>query len=297
MAVELGKVGVWTWAFDRNPWAAVRAGVREIEDLGYGTVWFGEATGRDATTQAALLLGATERIVVAPGVANIYRHHPATLAQAERALAEAYPDRFVLGLGVGARFLAEAQGQAWRPPLTAMREFLTAMDTAPLSAPPGSSPRVLAALGPRMLALAGERTWGAHPFFMPVEHTAFAREHAGPDAVLAVHQNIVVHEDPERARVRARASIAPWLASGDRTGSRWPLMKELTGFTDADLADGGSDRLVDAVVAAGSAEQVAARVQAQLDAGADHVCVSVNAMSDSPDLGLRELRALAEVLR
>jgi probable F420-dependent oxidoreductase len=292
--VELGRLGVWTWAFDQNPWPVVRDAVAELEDLGYGTVWFGEAAGRDATTQAALLLSATRRIVVAPGIANIYRRPPAALAQAERTLAEAYPGRFVLGLGVGAPALA---GDRWRPPIEAMSDYLTAMDATALTgpAPAVPAPRVLAALGPRMLRLAAERTWGAHPFFLPVEHTAYARDVVGPDAVLAVHQTVVLEPDRTKARDIARASIAGWLAQIDVVPSRWRMVREVTGFTDDDLRDGGSDRLVDAMVAAGDLPAIADRIDAQFKAGATHVCLSV-ATPAAPTLSLPTLRALSALV-
>jgi len=293
--VELGRVGVWTWAFDGQPWAVVRDAVTEIEELGYGTVWFGEAAGRDAITQATLLLSATGRIVVAPGIANIYRHRPGTLAAAERTLAEAFPGRFVLGLGVGAKQLA---GDRWRPPIEAMGDYLTAMDEARLTgpAPASPAPRVLAALGPRMLRLAATRTAGAHPFFLPVEHTAYAREIAGPDALLAVHQSVVLEPDRAKAREIARASIAGWLAQFDMVPSRWRMVRELLGFDESDLADGGSDRLVDAMVVAGDMDVIAARLEAQFAAGADHVCIGVTTASSAPELALRELRELAALL-
>ena len=293
--VELGRVGVWTWAFDGQPWAVVRDAVTEIEELGYGTVWFGEAAGRDAITQATLLLSATGRIVVAPGIANIYRHRPGTLAAAERTLAEAFPGRFVLGLGVGAKQLA---GDRWRPPIEAMGDYLTAMDEARLTgpAPASPAPRVLAALGPRMLRLAATRTAGAHPFFLPVEHTAYAREIAGPDALLAVHQSVVLEPDRAKAREIARASIAGWLAQFDMVPSRWRMVRELLGFDESDLADGGSDRLVDAMVVAGDLDVIAARLEAQFAAGADHVCIGVTTASSAPELALRELRELAALL-
>jgi probable F420-dependent oxidoreductase len=292
----LGRLGVWTWAFDQNPWSAVKDAVVEIEELGYGTIWFGEAAGRDATTQAALLLSATSRIVVAPGIANIYRRPPEALAQAERTLAEAFPGRFVLGLGVGLPMLA---GDRWRPPIEMMSEYLTAMDRTRLTgpAPKEPSPRVLAALKPRMLRLAATRTWGAHPFLMPVEHTAYAREIAGPDAVLAVHQSVVLEPDRVKALEIARAGIAGWLAMIDKVPSRWELVQQLLGFDESDLADGGSDRLVDAMTVAGDIDVIAARVAQQFEAGASHVCLGVATTSEVPELAMPALRELAALTR
>ncbi|MDF5756979.1 TIGR03620 family F420-dependent LLM class oxidoreductase [Spongiactinospora sp. TRM90649] len=296
--MELGSIGVWTWAFDEQPWHTAREAVAEIEDLGYGTVWFGEGRGRDSTTQAALMLSATRRIVVAPGVANIYRHEPGTLAQSERTLNEAFPGRFLLGLGVGAETLATSVGKTWRPPIEAMRDFLDRMDTATLTAPAAPAPprRVLAALGPKMLALSAERTWGAHPFLLPLEHTAHARKIVGPDALLAVHQAVALHKDPATARGIARQMIAQWIAHVQVVPSRWNVVRDLLGFDDSDLADGGSDRLVAAMVAHGDLDTVAERVRAQLAAGADHVCVGVATEDPKPALALAELRELASAL-
>lgn len=291
----LGRLGVWTWAFDQNPWPVVKDAVAELDDLGYGTIWFGEAAGRDATTQATLLLSATSRIVVAPGIANIYRRPPQVMAQSERTIAEAFPGRFVLGLGVGAPMIA---GNRWGPPIATMRDYLDAMSATPVTGPPPvtPAPRVLAALGPKMLKLAAEKTAGAHPFFLPPEHTAYAREIVGPDAVLAVHQSVVLEPDRTKAREIARASIAGWLSQIDIVPSRWRMVREVTGFDETDLLDGGSDRLVEAMVAAGDLDVIAARVSQQFAAGATHVCLGVATASPTPELALLELRELAALL-
>jgi probable F420-dependent oxidoreductase len=296
--MDLGRVGVWTWGFDRLPWAQVADAAREVEELGYGTLWFGEGSGRDAPTQSALLLEATRRIVVAPGVVSIPRHEPTTLARVERTLAEAFPGRFVLGLGVGAKIITDEVGRPWRSPVATMAGFLDAMDAARMTAPAPATPapRVLAALGPRMLELAAKRTWGAHPFLMPVEHTAYARERIGPDALLAVHQNVVLDADRTRARETARAALAAFIANVHVNPSRWRMTKQVGGLDDSDLADGGSDRLVDALTAFGDVDAVAARVREQFAAGADHVCISVTAPDPHPVVGLPALRELAPAL-
>ena len=296
--MELGRVGVWTWGFDHLPWVQVADGAREVEELGYGTLWFGEGTGRDAPTQSALLLGATRRIVVAPGVASIPRHEPTTLARVERTLAEAFPGRFVLGLGVGAKIITDEVGRPWTAPVATMARFLDAMDAATTTAPAPttSTPRVLAALGPRTLELAVQRTWGAHPFLMPVEHTAYAREHVGPDSLLAVHQNVVLDPDRTRARETARAALAAFVANVHVAPSRWRMMQQVGGLDESDLADGGSDRLVDALTAYGDVDAVASRVRDQFAAGADHVCISIVTPEPHPVVGLPELRELAPAL-
>lgn len=288
---------MWTWAFDQEPWARVRDAAMELDALGYGTVWFGEATGRDAVSQSALLLAATDRLAVAPGVANIYRHEPATLAQAQRTLTEAFPGRFLLGLGVGAQRFATGT-RPWGPPLAAMRAFLDRMDAAPLTGPAPAEPprRVLAAWGPKMLRLAGDRAWGAHPFFLPPEHTAHARTILGADALLAVHQTVVLHEDRRTAGEIARAAVGPWIEHLHLTPSRWRAVGDLLGFDESDLAGGGSDRLVDALVVSGDLDTVAKGLQAQFDAGADHVCIGIATADPVPSLALPQLRELAAIL-
>lgn len=293
---ELGRVGVWTWSFDRQPFSRVREAVAELDELGFGAVWFGEGMGREAVSQATLILGATKRIVVAPGIANVYRHHPATLARAERALHEAYPGRFLLGLGVGAKLFAEASGLEWTNPIEKMRAFLDAMDATPMTAPGSSEkpPRVLAAIGPRMLRLAADRTEGAHPFLVPLEHTVWAREIVGPDAFLAVHQAVLIDDDPAKAHDQAREVLQPVIDNVQVVPTRWQMVKKLTGLTDEDLEDGGSDRFVDTMIANGTIDTVAERIRQLHDAGADHVCVSVGVQP--AELEQEEWRQLAAAL-
>lgn len=293
---ELGRVGVWTWSFDHQPFSRVREAVAELDELGFGAVWFGEGVGREAVSQAALILGATKRIVVAPGIANVYRHYPVTLARAERALHEAYPGRFLLGLGVGAKLVAEAAGLEWTNPIEKMRMFLDAMDAAPMTAPGSAEkpPRVLAAIGPRMLRLAADRTEGAHPFLVPLEHTVWAREIVGPDAFLAVHQAVLIDDDPAKAHDKAREVLQPVIANVQVVPTRWQMVKKLTGLTDKDLEDGGSDRLVDTMIVNGTIDTVAERIRQLHDAGADHVCISVGVQP--AELEQEEWRQLAATL-
>jgi probable F420-dependent oxidoreductase len=243
-----------------------REQVARIEELGYGSFWFHEGVGgRDAFAHAAILLAATERIVIAPGIATIGARPAAAMHGAAATLAEAFPGRFVLGVGAG------------RAPRAASRmaEYLDGLDTARVtdrmpSVPPLDTPylRVSAALGPRMLQLARERGDGAHPFAAPVEHTAVARAALGPDRLLIPEQPVAFDEDPARARVVARASVARGLAFPN---SPYTANLRRLGYGDGDFADGGSDRLVDAKVAWGDVEMVAAHVRRQFEAGADHV--------------------------
>lgn len=278
-------IGIWTFAFDGKKIDEVRTAAREVESLGFTALWFGEYRGREAFTQAALLLEATTTLTVATGIARFSERSAASAEAAGRTLAEAYPGRFTLGLG----------GHRPGGGGTAMQEYLDAMDAADLDFAAGSASasrprRLLAALGPKMLKLAATRADGAHPYFVPPEHTAFARETMGPDAYLAAEQAVVLDADPLRARQIAREHVAGYvrLAAHQRANLR------RLGYTEEDLSDGGSDRLVDAIVAYRSEKEVADRIRAHLDAGADHVCVQV--LSDGPEIPVDGWRRLAPLV-
>jgi probable F420-dependent oxidoreductase len=296
-SAELGRVGIWTVTYEGQPAGRVRESAAEIEELGYGALWYGEAFGRDAVGQAWLLLSATRRIAVASGIANIAFRDPIATAAAARTLGEAFPGRYVLGLG-GHRvddtvhevdgYPVPARGRA----VATMRAYLEAMDASPAHGPkPDPAPRrVLAALGPKMLKLAAEHTWGAHTYFVPVEHTERARKIMGPDAFLGVEQAVVLDHDLGRAREVATAHVAPYLMAPHQEASVRRL-----GFGDEDIAGGPSRRLVDAIVAYGDTEAIHRRVQQHFQAGADHVCLQV-LPADPARLPQREWRELAPVL-
>jgi probable F420-dependent oxidoreductase len=271
--MELGRVGIWTHALDVLPSGHAREVVGEIDELGYGAVWLPEVAGRDPLVAASLYLGASSDLVVATGIANIYGRDALAMACGQKALTEAYPDRFLLGLGVSHQPAVEGlRGHTYGPPLTTMRTYLDAMDNAPYFAAAPTVPprRVLAALGPKMLELASARADGAHPYFVPVEHTAFARERLGPDAWLAPEQMVVVETDPEKARGIARRAMQTYLTLPNYVNNLRRL-----GWSDDDIDGGGSDRLVDAIVVWGDETAIKARVDAHFDAGANHVCVQV----------------------
>ncbi|MFF5426156.1 MULTISPECIES: TIGR03620 family F420-dependent LLM class oxidoreductase [unclassified Streptomyces] len=290
----LGRIGIWTFAFEGQPAGRVRESAAEIEELGYGALWYGEAFGRDAIGQAWLLLSATRRMTVASGIANIAFREPNTLAAAERTLGEAFPGRYALGLG-GHRVDATVRHVDGYPvptrarAVTTMRSYLDAMDASPAHGPvPAPAPRrLLAALGPRMLELAAARTDGAHTYFVPAEHTAHARRIMGPGAFLAAEQAVVLDTDPARARETATAHVAGYLSAAPHQEAN---VRRL-GFTDEDIAGGPSRRLVDAIVAHGDAEVILRRVREHLDAGADHVCLQVLTADPTvlPDTEWREL--------
>lgn len=295
--MNTGKIGLWTFAFEGQPAGLVRDAAAEVDELGYGTLWFGEAAGREAFTQAGMLLAATSRIVVATGIARVFWRDPAAAAHAQLTLAEAYPDRFLLGLG--GKIASDQQpipglierGGTPRP-VDAMRGYLDTMDAAADKAavrPAEPARRVLAALGPDMLRLAAERSWGAHPYFVTPDHTAQARKVMGADAFIGVEQAVVL----ESSRDLARQHVGPYIKIAQHHRNN---LRRL-GFGDDDLVDGGSDRLVDAIVAGHTGgdplELIRQRVDDHLRAGADHVCLQVvTADQRIPVAEWRELAAL-----
>jgi probable F420-dependent oxidoreductase len=290
--MELGRVGIWHF-LDIFPAAVAQDAAREIERLGYRTLWIPEALGREAFTHAALLLGGTERLIVATGIANVWARDAMAMAAAQKTLAEAYPGRFLLGMGVShAPLVAGMRGHDYQKPLSFLRSYLDAMDAAVfIGAPPAETPpRVLAALHPKSLALARERAWGSHPYFVPPEHTARARSILGPGKLLAPEQMVCLESDPATARAIARQAMQTYLGLPNYVRNLLSL-----GFTTDDVANGGSDRLVDAIVAWGDVDAIAARVRAHHAAGADHVCVQVLHEAEH-ELPLRQWRELAPVL-
>jgi probable F420-dependent oxidoreductase len=292
LAEQLGRVGLWTSHLDVQPIERLRAVAAELEQLGWGALWCWEVFGREALTNAGLLLCATRRMVVGTGIASIWARDPAAMAAAQRTLTEAYPGRFVLGIGVSHAPIVDARGHRYQRPLDRMRGYLDAMDAAPWQGPPIPSqpPRVLAALGPRMLELAAERSAGALLYNATPEVTASARPLLGPEPLLAVEQAVLLEEDPAAARRAGREFIAFYLTLPNYTRA-W----ERGGFGPDEWAEGGSDRLVDAMVAWGGPEAIADRVRAHLDAGADHVCLQV--LGPDPDgVPMTGWRALAPAL-
>lgn len=271
MRPTLPRLGVWTGALDMVPAARAQELAVDLEGLGYGAVWLPEVAGRDVMLHLGLLLSATRTLMGATGIATIYGRDPVTMTGGQRGLTEAFPDRAVLGLGVSHHTLVEGlRGHDYGRPLTAMDSYLDAMDAAPYTASRPTTPtrRVLAALGPKMLELAGRKADGAHTYFVTPDHTAAARAALGAEPWLCVEQAVLVEGDAATARRIGRAHTATYVGLPNYANNLRRL-----GFNDADLAEGGSDRLVDAIVAWGDVEAVTARVRAHLDAGADHVCI------------------------
>jgi probable F420-dependent oxidoreductase len=286
--VDPGRVGLWTHVLDAMPMAAAQEQVAELAELGFGAVWIPEAVGRDPMVASALLLAGSSDIVVGTGIASIWARDAMAMAASHKSITEAFPGRFLLGLGVSHQPAVDfLRGHSYEKPLSRMRAYLDAMDSSLyMAAEPSTAPtRLLAALGPKMLELAAGRASGAHPYFVPVEHTAVAREVMGQGPLLCVEQAVVLETDPSVAREIARRHTSIYLTLPNYTNN----LKRF-GWTDDDIADGGSDALTDAIVAWGDVDTVRARVQAHHDAGADHVCVQALAADDAAVPGIwREL--------
>jgi probable F420-dependent oxidoreductase len=292
-SIQLGPIGIWTRQLEDQPAANARETAHELEELGYGALWFGEAVGREALTNAGLLLSATKRIVIATGIANIYARDAVAMAAGQKTLAEAYPNRFLLGLGVSHIPLVEQlRGHRYEKPVATMRAYLEAMDQAPYnSVPPPTKPaRVLAALGPKMLELSGKLADGAHPYNTNPEHTAQARRILGPQPYLCPEQAVVLETDPQKARGIGRAFLGFYLTLPNYANNFLRL-----GFDEADFKDGGSNRLIDAIVAWGDLSAIRNRIREHHSAGADHVCIQV-LTSNPKELPLREWREIASGL-
>lgn len=294
VAARIGRVGLWTFQAERHRAAAAQEFAAEVEAAGYGALWVPESLGsKEVFSHTALLLSGTRRIVVASGIANIYARDPVAMANGERTLADWFPGRFLLGLGVShAPIVKQRAGKDYTPPVPTMRAYLDAMDAAPYVGPKPAppAPRVLAALGPQMLKLAGLRTAGAHPYFVPVEHTPIARTVLGEGPVLAVEQAVALETDPDKARTLARLHMKRYLGLDNYRNNLMRL-----GWSEDDLANVGSDRLVDAIVAWGDEAAIRERVQAHLARGADHVCVQI-LTAELGALPRDEMRRLARAL-
>jgi probable F420-dependent oxidoreductase len=289
---RLGRVGVWSGFVTRTSAAAEREVAVELEELGYGALWFGEGPrNKEILAHSAILLAATRTIAIATGIANIWVRDATAAANGANALGEAFDDRFVFGIGVSHAPIVDSRGHDYGRPLAAMRAYLDALEEISYDAPAPASPvpLVLAALRPRMLELSRDRTAGAHPYFTPPEHTAKAREILGAGPLLAPEQAVVLETDPTRAREIAREHTAGYLRMPNYVNN----LRDL-GFGDDDLAGAGSDRLVDAIVAWGDLDAIRARVRAHHDAGADHVAVL--ALAPTLEAAQAQLRELAPAL-
>ena len=281
--MDLGRLGIWSAHFwgDRD---TARAAAADLERMGYGTLWF--PNRRDIYGLASDLLDATGRITIASGIASIWMHPAGQIASGMRALDDRHPERFLLGLGVSHPHLVnQEEAGRYARPVEHMLAYLDALDVA--SPPVARERRVLAALGPRMLAIARDRSAGAHPYLTTPQHTRRAREVLGEGPVLAPEQAVVLETDPAKARRIARAHLARYLQAPNYVNN-WLRL----GFSADDVANGGSDRLVDALVAWGTVAEVRERIEEHFRAGASHV--AIQALSeDAARLPVEEWRALA----
>lgn len=294
--LPLGQIGIWTFTLDAQPMARAQDAALELESLGFRALWMPEAIGREPFSTVAMLLSATKKLIVATGIASIHARTAATMQAAQKTLTEAFPDRFLLGIGVSHHHMVKALHKSvYEKPYSKMVEYLDVMDGGMFAAAPPTTPlhRVLAALGPKMLKLSATRADGAHPYFAPVEHTFAAREILGTEPVLAPEQAVIFETDPSKAREIARKYMGTYTRLPNYANN---LMRY--GFSADDImgADGlSSDRLVDAIVAWGTLDTIQRRIQDQLDAGASHVSVQV-LQSDLTSLPMTQWRELADLL-
>jgi probable F420-dependent oxidoreductase len=263
-----GTVGIWTATHESLPPGRSAEVAAELESLGYGAMWVPEAWGREAFTSAGLLLTGTSTMVIATGIANIWARDAVSAANAARTLNAAFDERFVLGLGVSHRPLVERlRGHDYATPVTAMREYLSAMDAVPMFAPEGTQryARVIAALGPKMLELGATHCDGVHPYLVTPEHTARARAAVG-DRFVGVEQAVVLGQDREEFLRRAHAHLEIYTGL-DNYKNSWRRL----GFGDEDFVRGGSEQLCDAMVVHGDEDRVLARIREHREA----VCLQV----------------------
>jgi probable F420-dependent oxidoreductase len=272
LARLLGRVGIWSFALQRMAATDEIRTAQEFEALGYPATWIPESLGsKDVLVHSGLLLANTTKLVIAPGIANIHARDPMAMANGAKALGEAYPNRFVLGIGVSHAPSVAMRGGDYANPLAQMNAYLDAMEAAQYAAPVAEQavPLLLAALGPKMLELAAQRADGAHPYFVPVEHTPIARKHLGAEPTLATEVTAVLTTDRSAGLDVARAFAKHYLVLPNYANNLRRL-----GWGEADIQN-ETDAIVDAVVAIGDVDAIVKRARAHLDAGADHVCIQV----------------------
>jgi probable F420-dependent oxidoreductase len=286
--MPMGKLGVWS-ATDSLSAAQAAAFAQRVEAWGYGALWIPEGVGREVFSTAAWLLANTRTLTLASGIANIYARDAISAAAAQKGLNEQSGGRFLLGLGVShIPLVRDLRHHEYGKPVATMRAYLTAMAAAPYRsvAPPAPVKTVLAALGPKMLQLSAELADGAHPYNVPPEHTQQARAMLGAGKLLCVEQGAILESDSAQARARARQFLSLYMGLPNYVNN-WRRL----GFSDHDLAGGGSDRLVDAVIAWGDERSIRARIEAHWQAGADQVCVQAIGREGLPDERLLALLA------
>ena len=284
---QVGRLGVW-YGVDRLDAAGIRRLLRTVEELGYSTLWYPEALGYESLSIASFMLANTTRLNIGSSIANIYARDAFTARRGLKTLSGLYDDRFILGLGVSHAPMVERRGHVYDKPVPTMRRYLGGVYEKESNA--GEWPLVIAALGPLMLKLAAERAAGAVPYNVTPEHTREARAALGPDKLLAVEQKVCLETDAAAARALGRRELHRYMAMTNYRNN-WLRI----GFTEADLADGGSDRFIDAMVLWGDAPTIGRGLRAHLEAGADHVCIQPVHAEGDVDARDRTLKALAGV--
>jgi probable F420-dependent oxidoreductase len=288
--IKPGHLGVFSGALSAQPATIQREIAAEIEKLGYGTLWYGESSAREAFVQASIFLSATSNLVIASGIANMWARDPMAMAAGGRAIAEAWPNRFILGLGVSHAPMVAARGHDYARPVSAMRDYLDRMGQALWRGPEAPLPPiVLAALGPRMVALAADRAAGAYPYFTTREHIGQVRDQLGPEPFLATDQAVVLAAGRAEARVIGDPHTSLYLRIENYRNNLLRL-----GWKPSALEPPGSDELFDAVVAWGDLGTVQERIGGLFSAGADHVVLNLITRDRSVPY-LRELRTLASL--
>ncbi len=287
--MDLSKTGVFCF-LDGLTGAQTGQFARKVEQLGYTALWFAEVTGRESFSFASYLLSQTDRLAVATGIAVVFAYEPAATASATRTLAELFADRFILGLGVSNKMANTRRGIPYGKPYSFMREYLAKMKAAPYDAPKPQHepPIVLAGMMPKMLQLAATETQGTHTYFTTVEQIAQVRAAMGPGPWLCAELAVMLESDAAKARATARRYMQVYLSI-----DHYVKRLQDVGFANEDFANGGSDRLVDTIIAWGNENTMRQRIAAYYSAGASHVCI----LPLSPNGGLvpdeRALEALA----
>ncbi len=290
MSTNLGKLGVWSFIDNMTSREAVQF-AQQLEQWGYSALWIPEAVGRDPFAIISFMAAHTEKLIFATGIANIWARDPMAMNAIHKTVAELAPGRFIMGLGVShAPLVKDIRGHAYQKPVSTMRNYLESMQNSLYMAPTAESPApiVLGALRQHMLQLSADKASGAHPYFVPPEHTAWARNILGPDALLCPEQKLLLESDPDTARRIARSHMGTYTALDNYKNN----LRQF-GFDDADFENSGSDKLVDAIVAWGDERALQARVKAHWQAGANHVCIQAlqDGSMSGPDMALLELMA------
>jgi probable F420-dependent oxidoreductase len=290
--MDIGKIGIWFF-LDAMPAPDSAEFAGQVEKNGYKVLWIPEAVGREPFAHAAYLLSRTDRLSIATGIANIWARDPVTMSAASKTVAELSGGRFLLGIGVSHKpLVSNLRGHSYDKPYSYMKEYLPKMKNALYLAPVPKEPVpvVLAALHPKMLALAAAEANGTHTYFVPPEHTAKARAQIGPNAMLCVAQAVILETDAAKARPAARAYMKTYVP---RLPNYTNNLKAL-GWADSEFENGCSDRLVDAIVAWGNEEKIRDRIDAHLKAGASHVCIMPLRVDSAPQPDMRVVQAFAQ---